>query len=281
MRDGAAAGLQRARSSPGGRLGHRRARGGGGAAWSAGEAGRPRPRLGDATPSGRLRGPASMDGGSRQRPRAADTRNTAPPRGSRMRSCPPPHDVRIGRARRRSASCRAARPSRCGSRAGCIPPRLWRGSGLPSPSTAHRSVTARRWWLPCRRRGFPTTAGARRWKSGCRPAVCRRRERGRSSSARGPRSRAGVDTDFADLFEVKDGLVVERDVTCHHDDARLTLSYRAPGGDGWSRADGSSRSAAPSTRRQRVGGGRSNTAPLPRVPLPASGRTERRNERSD
>ena len=34
-----------------------------------------------------------------------------------------------------------------------------------------------------------------------------------------------VDTDFADLFEVKDGLVAARDVTCHHDDAYLTLSY--------------------------------------------------------
>ena len=34
-----------------------------------------------------------------------------------------------------------------------------------------------------------------------------------------------VDTDFADLFEVKDGLVAERDVICHHDDACLTLSY--------------------------------------------------------
>src|ERR1700729_1696379 len=34
-----------------------------------------------------------------------------------------------------------------------------------------------------------------------------------------------VDTDFADLFEVKDGVVGQRDVTCHHDDAHLTLSY--------------------------------------------------------
>ena len=34
-----------------------------------------------------------------------------------------------------------------------------------------------------------------------------------------------VDTDFADLFEVKDGLVAERDVTCSHDDTSLTLSY--------------------------------------------------------
>jgi glycogen debranching enzyme len=38
-----------------------------------------------------------------------------------------------------------------------------------------------------------------------------------------------VDTDFADLFEVKDGLVAERKVTCSHDDASLTLSY--VGGD--------------------------------------------------
>jgi N-terminal domain of (some) glycogen debranching enzymes len=34
-----------------------------------------------------------------------------------------------------------------------------------------------------------------------------------------------VDTDFADLFEVKDGVVAERDVTCYRDDAHLTLSY--------------------------------------------------------
>jgi glycogen debranching enzyme len=34
-----------------------------------------------------------------------------------------------------------------------------------------------------------------------------------------------VDTDFADMFEVKDGLVAERSVTCNHDDASLTLSY--------------------------------------------------------
>lgn len=36
-----------------------------------------------------------------------------------------------------------------------------------------------------------------------------------------------VDTDFADLFEVKDGVDADRDVTWHHDDAEgaLTLSY--------------------------------------------------------
>jgi glycogen debranching enzyme len=34
-----------------------------------------------------------------------------------------------------------------------------------------------------------------------------------------------VDADFADLFEVKDGVVAERDVTCSHDDARLTFAY--------------------------------------------------------
>ena len=34
-----------------------------------------------------------------------------------------------------------------------------------------------------------------------------------------------VDTDFADLFEVKDGLVAEREVTCSHDHRSLTLSY--------------------------------------------------------
>ncbi len=34
-----------------------------------------------------------------------------------------------------------------------------------------------------------------------------------------------VDTDFADLFEVKDGLVAGREVTCSHDDVSLTLSY--------------------------------------------------------
>jgi glycogen debranching enzyme len=35
-----------------------------------------------------------------------------------------------------------------------------------------------------------------------------------------------VDADFADLFEVKDGVVAERDVTCAHDDATLTLAYQ-------------------------------------------------------
>ena len=30
---------------------------------------------------------------------------------------------------------------------------------------------------------------------------------------------------LADLFEAKDGLVDERDATCHHADAHLTLSY--------------------------------------------------------
>ena len=34
-----------------------------------------------------------------------------------------------------------------------------------------------------------------------------------------------VDTDFADLFEVKDGTVAKREVTCHHDDRTLTLAY--------------------------------------------------------
>jgi glycogen debranching enzyme len=35
-----------------------------------------------------------------------------------------------------------------------------------------------------------------------------------------------VDADFADLFEVKDGVAAERDVTCAHDDSTLTLGYR-------------------------------------------------------
>ena len=34
-----------------------------------------------------------------------------------------------------------------------------------------------------------------------------------------------VDTDFADLFEVKDGVVAERDVSCDHDDRTLTFAY--------------------------------------------------------
>ena len=39
----------------------------------------------------------------------------------------------------------------------------------------------------------------------------------------------GLDTDFADLFEVKDGAVEIRDVTSHHDDRCLTLSYARAG----------------------------------------------------
>jgi glycogen debranching enzyme len=35
-----------------------------------------------------------------------------------------------------------------------------------------------------------------------------------------------VDTDFADLFEVKDGRVIAREVTYSHDGARMTLAYR-------------------------------------------------------
>jgi glycogen debranching enzyme len=34
-----------------------------------------------------------------------------------------------------------------------------------------------------------------------------------------------VDTDFADLFEVKDGTISKREVSCHHDDRTLTLAY--------------------------------------------------------
>ncbi|MGO9976185.1 MAG: glycogen debranching N-terminal domain-containing protein [Solirubrobacteraceae bacterium] len=34
-----------------------------------------------------------------------------------------------------------------------------------------------------------------------------------------------VDSDFADLFEIKDGVIAERDITCHHDDRALTLAY--------------------------------------------------------
>jgi glycogen debranching enzyme len=39
--------------------------------------------------------------------------------------------------------------------------------------------------------------------------------------------RLGIDTDFADLFEVKDGVDADRDITWHHDEAggMLTLSY--------------------------------------------------------
>ena len=35
-----------------------------------------------------------------------------------------------------------------------------------------------------------------------------------------------VDADFADLFEVKDGVVAERDVTCHQEDGVLLLAYQ-------------------------------------------------------
>jgi glycogen debranching enzyme len=38
-----------------------------------------------------------------------------------------------------------------------------------------------------------------------------------------------VDTDFADLFEVKDGMVAEREVTSHQHDGALTLSYARGG----------------------------------------------------
>ena len=38
-----------------------------------------------------------------------------------------------------------------------------------------------------------------------------------------------VDADFADLFEVKDGAVGERDITCDHDDRTLTLTYDRDG----------------------------------------------------
>ncbi|WCB92472.1 hypothetical protein DSM104299_01168 [Baekduia alba] len=43
--------------------------------------------------------------------------------------------------------------------------------------------------------------------------------------------RLAVDTDFADLFEVKDGADADRDITWHHDDATgtLTLSYERDG----------------------------------------------------
>lgn len=34
-----------------------------------------------------------------------------------------------------------------------------------------------------------------------------------------------IGTDFADLFEVKDGSVADREISCHHDDQTLTLSY--------------------------------------------------------
>ncbi|MHB1568647.1 MAG: amylo-alpha-1,6-glucosidase [Solirubrobacteraceae bacterium] len=34
-----------------------------------------------------------------------------------------------------------------------------------------------------------------------------------------------VDADFADLFEVKDGVVAERDITFRHDDTTLTIAY--------------------------------------------------------
>lgn len=38
-----------------------------------------------------------------------------------------------------------------------------------------------------------------------------------------------VDTDFADLFEVKDGVVVKREVSCRHDDGALTFAYERAG----------------------------------------------------
>jgi glycogen debranching enzyme len=38
-----------------------------------------------------------------------------------------------------------------------------------------------------------------------------------------------VDADFADLFEVKDGVVAKREVSCRHDDRALTLAYERAG----------------------------------------------------
>jgi glycogen debranching enzyme len=38
-----------------------------------------------------------------------------------------------------------------------------------------------------------------------------------------------VDTDFADLFEVKDGVVARREVSCHHDAGALRLAYEHMG----------------------------------------------------
>jgi glycogen debranching enzyme len=38
-----------------------------------------------------------------------------------------------------------------------------------------------------------------------------------------------LDADFADLFEIKDGMVAEREVTCRHDDGTLTLAYERAG----------------------------------------------------
>jgi glycogen debranching enzyme len=38
-----------------------------------------------------------------------------------------------------------------------------------------------------------------------------------------------VDADFADLFEVKDGVVPQREVSCRHDDRVLTLAYERMG----------------------------------------------------
>jgi glycogen debranching enzyme len=38
-----------------------------------------------------------------------------------------------------------------------------------------------------------------------------------------------VDADFADLFEVKDGVVAAREVSCRHDDRALTLTYERMG----------------------------------------------------
>jgi glycogen debranching enzyme len=38
-----------------------------------------------------------------------------------------------------------------------------------------------------------------------------------------------VETDFADLFEVKDGVVARREVSCRHDDGTLTLAYERMG----------------------------------------------------
>ncbi len=38
-----------------------------------------------------------------------------------------------------------------------------------------------------------------------------------------------VDADFADLFEVKDGVVAKREVSCRHDDGTLTLAYERAG----------------------------------------------------
>ena len=100
-----------------------------------------------------------------------------------------PRRSRTCAARRRSSPCRAARPSRGGSRRGCSPPRLAASVRMPQPENMASDISASRTARRARlRQARAPTADGPGWRPAPRSGARRRRSPSSSSRVRAARS---------------------------------------------------------------------------------------------